>query len=85
MAAYLKVERIGEDQIAEWARRLVLGEAEARTALASVVSGTGWCEAQGSRNRAGSVRWCKDKGTLPPEPSTLARLPRDPETPCPTC
>ncbi len=79
MAVYLKVGRIGEDQIAEWARRLLLGEAEARTALATVV------EAQGSRNRAGSVRWCKVQGTLPPEPSTLARLPGDPETPCPTC
>ena len=79
MVAYLKVGRIGEDQIAEWARRLLLGEADARRALASVV------EAQGSRNRAGSVRWCNDKGTLPPEPSTLARLPGDPETPCRTC
>lgn len=37
MVAYLKVERIGEDQIAEWARRMVLDEAHARRALASVV------------------------------------------------
>jgi hypothetical protein len=79
MAAYLKVERTGEDQIADWARRMLLDEAEARRALASVV------EAQGSRSRAGSVRWCKVQGTLPPELSTLARLPGDPETPCPNC
>jgi 5-methyltetrahydrofolate--homocysteine methyltransferase len=37
MVAYLKVGRIGEDQIAEWARRMVLDEADARRALASVV------------------------------------------------
>jgi hypothetical protein len=37
MAAYFKVERISEDQIADWARRMVLDEANARRALASVV------------------------------------------------
>jgi 5-methyltetrahydrofolate--homocysteine methyltransferase len=36
-AAYFNVGRIGEDQIADWARRMALDEAEARRALASVV------------------------------------------------
>ena len=79
MAAYFKVRRISEDQIADWARRMVLDEANARRVLPA------WCEAQGSRSGAGSVRSCKDCGKRPPEPSTLARLPGDPETPCPAC
>jgi len=37
MAAYFKVGRISEDQIADWARRMVLDEADARRALARVV------------------------------------------------
>ena len=36
-AAYFNVGRIGDDQIADWARRMALDEAEARRALASVV------------------------------------------------
>ena len=36
-AAYFNVGRIGDDQIADWARRLAMGEAEARRGLASVV------------------------------------------------
>jgi len=37
MAAYFKVGRISEDQIADWARRMVLDEADARRTLARVV------------------------------------------------
>jgi 5-methyltetrahydrofolate--homocysteine methyltransferase len=36
-AAYFNVGRIGEDQIADWARRMAMDEAQARRALASVV------------------------------------------------
>jgi 5-methyltetrahydrofolate--homocysteine methyltransferase len=36
-ATYFNVGRIGEDQIADWARRMAMDEAEARRALASVV------------------------------------------------
>ena len=36
-ATYFNVGRIGDDQIADWARRMALDEAEARRALASVV------------------------------------------------
>jgi 5-methyltetrahydrofolate--homocysteine methyltransferase len=36
-AAYFNVGRMGEDQIADWARRMAMDEAEARRALASVV------------------------------------------------
>jgi 5-methyltetrahydrofolate--homocysteine methyltransferase len=36
-AAYFNVGRIGEDQIADWARRMAMEEGEARRALASVV------------------------------------------------
>jgi 5-methyltetrahydrofolate--homocysteine methyltransferase len=35
-AAYFNVGRIGDDQIADWARRMALGEEEARRALAPV-------------------------------------------------
>jgi hypothetical protein len=35
-AAYFNVGRIGDDQIADWAKRTGLEEAEARRALASV-------------------------------------------------
>jgi len=35
-ATYFNVGRIGEDQIADWARRMALDESEARRALASV-------------------------------------------------
>ena len=35
-AAYFNVGRIGEDQIADWARRMAMEEAEARRGLASV-------------------------------------------------
>ena len=36
-ANYFNVGRIGDDQIADWARRTGLDEAEARRALATVV------------------------------------------------
>jgi 5-methyltetrahydrofolate--homocysteine methyltransferase len=36
-AAYFNVGRVGEDQIADWARRMAMEEAEARRALSSVV------------------------------------------------
>jgi 5-methyltetrahydrofolate--homocysteine methyltransferase len=36
-ATYSNVSHIGEDQIADWARRLALDESEARRALAGVV------------------------------------------------
>jgi len=36
-AAYFNVGRIGDDQIADWARRMAMEEAEARRGLASVV------------------------------------------------
>jgi 5-methyltetrahydrofolate--homocysteine methyltransferase len=36
-AAYFNVGRIGDDQIADWAQRMAMGEAEARRGLASVV------------------------------------------------
>jgi 5-methyltetrahydrofolate--homocysteine methyltransferase len=36
-AAYFNVGRMGDDQIADWARRMAMDEAEARRALASVV------------------------------------------------
>jgi 5-methyltetrahydrofolate--homocysteine methyltransferase len=35
-ATYFNVGRIGDDQMADWARRIALGEDEARRALASV-------------------------------------------------
>mgnify|MGYP003353287619 CR=1 FL=1 len=35
-ATYFNVGRIGDDQIADWARRMALHEGEARRALASV-------------------------------------------------
>jgi 5-methyltetrahydrofolate--homocysteine methyltransferase len=35
-AAYFNVGRIGDDQIADWARRMALDEAEARRALVGV-------------------------------------------------
>jgi 5-methyltetrahydrofolate--homocysteine methyltransferase len=36
-AAYFNVGRIGDDQIADWAQRMAMEEAEARRGLASVV------------------------------------------------
>jgi 5-methyltetrahydrofolate--homocysteine methyltransferase len=36
-ATYFNVGRIGEDQIADWARRMALDEAQARRALAGVL------------------------------------------------
>ena len=36
-ATYFNVGRIGDDQIADWARRMAMDEAEARRALTSVV------------------------------------------------
>jgi len=36
-ATYFKVGRIGEDPLADWARRMGLEEAEARRGLAGVV------------------------------------------------
>jgi 5-methyltetrahydrofolate--homocysteine methyltransferase len=36
-ATYFNVGRIGEDQVADWARRMGLQEAEARRGLAGVV------------------------------------------------
>ena len=36
-AAYFNVGRIGDDQIADWARRMAMEEGEARRGLASVV------------------------------------------------
>ena len=36
-ARYFNVGRIGDDQVADWARRTGLGEGEARRALATVV------------------------------------------------
>jgi 5-methyltetrahydrofolate--homocysteine methyltransferase len=36
-AAYFNVGRIGDDQIADWARRMAMDEAQARRALAGVV------------------------------------------------
>jgi 5-methyltetrahydrofolate--homocysteine methyltransferase len=36
-ATYFNVGRIGEDQIADWARRMAMDEAQARRALAGVL------------------------------------------------
>jgi 5-methyltetrahydrofolate--homocysteine methyltransferase len=36
-AAYFNVGRIGDDQVADWARRMALDEGEARRGLATVV------------------------------------------------
>lgn len=36
-AAYFNVDRIGEDQIADWARRMAMEEAQARRALAGAL------------------------------------------------
>jgi 5-methyltetrahydrofolate--homocysteine methyltransferase len=36
-AAYFNVGRIGDDQIADWARRMALGEGEARRSLSAAV------------------------------------------------
>jgi 5-methyltetrahydrofolate--homocysteine methyltransferase len=37
-ATYFNVGRIGEDQLADWARRMALDEAEARRGLQSVLA-----------------------------------------------
>jgi 5-methyltetrahydrofolate--homocysteine methyltransferase len=36
-AAYFNVGRIGDDQIADWARRMAMDEAQARRALAGAL------------------------------------------------
>jgi 5-methyltetrahydrofolate--homocysteine methyltransferase len=37
VARYFNMGRLGDDQIADWARRMAMEEAEARRALATVV------------------------------------------------